>query len=176
MRPDTEAQREAAIDFQRELNERQEKRDEEGMCLYCGERPQNPELPKKFCTDCWEEGPYSCNKSGCIAEPDVTIRGQDICSSHAVQVAHVAYWEYLEKKATLEDMREDFERVSEEVGYDPRTDGRLDKDSPDNADDVVELFHNIKIMESEVDKSKCIVQRVMDHVDRVFPENYNPSL
>ena len=176
MRPNHEAQREAALDWQLEQREKYEERDNAGLCIRCGEELQNPALSQPVCTDCFSATHMSCDEKGCLQSVKVTIRQRRLCEAHGVEAALGMYRSYMEMKSELEDQQMEFEDLVSEYDYDPRKNHGIPPDAPNGANELTGMYADIKLLEQDIDLLKDQVKRVQRQVYQVFPDNFNPAI
>lgn len=169
-------EREAALDYGLEQQRKAEERDEEGLCIDCGEKPQHPEVAGKMCIDCWRDSMFSCHKGGCDNPAVVEVRQMGLCSVHAIEKAHNLYQKYLGTKSELEEEQQVLEDLISDVGYDPREHHGRPPDAPDRADEVLNQWTNVHFKEQELGSIRNQLDRIKEEVDQVFPENYDVIL
>jgi hypothetical protein len=89
MRRDRNIGKGDAKDMAREAKERKEEREEKGLCVRCGENPQNPATSQPYCLSCYSDPRAGrCGNATCLNEAVVRARQIPLCEPHAIERAH----------------------------------------------------------------------------------------
>lgn len=170
----TQGEKDAMKDAAADAKYRHSKRKKNGLCVWCGENPQNPALGP-VCLDCFESEKHTgCSREGCINPPVATWYHSDLCEVHLINAVHSNYDRYLSIKSKLDNLREERERlekIMEEQGIEPVTWDKSVAETEVN-EEYVEVRHEIHELSAELGMLKKNIERAKSSVDQLFPENY----
>lgn len=171
-----ELQADAARDYAREQQRKIKERNEKGLCHRCGEVPANPALPTNLCVDCHEKEPQGCEKSGCTNSVAGSYRQARLCEVHLINIIHSEYQEYEQRKSKLEELKQEFYDLVDDVGFDPREQSKRPSEMTDRENTVLDLHTKVKAEERNLDLRKKQLQKAISQVEQAFPDNFSTSV
>lgn len=156
-----------------EENQRMKELNEKGLCLNCGEKPQNPAVPGEMCISCFTDSPFSCNHKGCPNKPVGEIRQMRLCEPHMIDAIHGMYETWEKKSYELAEDKRDFDNRALSAGYDPRSLDSMPADPTPLQNKLMDEWDHLRHQALEVDRIAHDIRKAMELVDEAFPDNFN---
>lgn len=176
MRYNNDLQRDAALDYYYEMQERAKWLDSVGLCHRCEENPQNPEIKAPICLDCNQSLPGKCEIDGCLNSSHINIRQSRFCDTHAIDWIHECHEDAVQEKIeTLNEVHK-WEKKLRELGEDPEKRRRTPyREMSDEIEAAYRCYEDARAMLHHQEHIMHLL-KAAEKLNQAFPFGYSTDI
>lgn len=176
MEPGRHRDRDRGIHYGLEEARRMEELDEQGLCVRCGKRPQNPALSTKRCLDCCNETGDNCDAGSCTRSIEGTFMQHRYCKRHLIDSLHKAYTEYLKKRSKLQKEQQRILDKAADIDFDVEAYNADPRKLTDRESKIYNDWLDCRINKRENEQMRGFIIDSMGQVEQVFPKGFSTNL